>query len=687
MITARMLSLSSGDAALRDLALIDPAVRAHLAGKSSDFLYALPLGYGESAEYRSRGCLTLNCWRLVFYNYTDGGTVEAVANRQTNRILNVSADPRARPAASPTILPKIVDIAAAAASVQAVLGDLHKARVAMLPMSVWLADNACQEDWCVDLTFHDPTGSGRIFHVVVNLHEQAVARTFYTRPRPDRLYQEPPQLDPDSPFYTDGCHAAYHWDVCWEMTANDGVNFYDVDYRGQRIFTSAKIGQVEAFYPSWPGGYRDEIGFNASVPPKFDTRITDFGDGFEVRQLFTELFDWPNCICCYRYEQVIRFYADGSFEPSFVSQGPGCDDLSRYQPFWRIDLDLDGEADDEAWAFEGTQWQKLTRETELAAFENVSLDGQKLATFDGRLHYRWQAEANDPLGQNAARLFVLREQAGQGESTISIGPADTYRPPRQWLNNESISRGEIVVWYVPTLFTKKGGPWWCAPDPEPEMSPCAAIMHVVPAEELRQPTAEEVAQLLATPTPLPQPGSLPAIQPTPRPITGDDPETIILNAGCGACHVIGSLGEAGKVGPNLSNIGRIGSERVPGQPAAEYIRNSILYPNLFLAPECPNGVCVANAMPGDYYLRLSNDQLATLVNFLLAQQTPPGATTQTPDAIPTIGHQTGTDSAETPSSPTSRSLTWAWLILPGVLLGLGLARLLKRRRPAPPAPP
>ena len=74
----------------------------------------------------------------------------------------------------------------------------------------------------------------------------------------------------------------------------------------RQIFSSAKIGQIEAWYPSWPGGYRDEIGFAATVPPFGDTLINDLGDGFEVRQIFTEFTRWPNCICCYRYEEIMR---------------------------------------------------------------------------------------------------------------------------------------------------------------------------------------------------------------------------------------------------------------------------------------------------------------------------------------------------------------------------------------------
>jgi len=94
-------------------------------------------------------------------------------------------------------------------------------------------------------------------------------------------------------------------------------------------------------------------------------------------------------------------------------------------------------------------------------------------------------------------------------------------------------------------------------------------------------------------------------------------EEVILNAGCGACHEIGELGEAGKVGPSLNNIGNTAQLRVPGQPAKEYLYNSIIYPNIFIAPECPNGECLSNVMPGTYHLTLSDQQVSTLVNYML----------------------------------------------------------------------
>jgi hypothetical protein len=407
------------------------------------------------------------------------------------------------------------------------------------------------------------------------------------------------------------------------MTANDGVNFTDATYQGQLVFSSAKIGQVEAWYPSWPGGYRDEIGFSASVPPFGDTLVTDLGDGFEVRQMFTEFTRWPNCICCYRYEEVIRFFGDGRVEFAFVSHGPGCDDLSVYRPFWRIDVDLDGPENDSVWLWDESAWLEQPVEFEAHPLvDTISPEGHNLATFDGELHYRWVMEESDPLGLDEGYLFLLRFGENEGNGPIIAGPGDTYIPPRQWINDDPLSGENIVLWHVPLLKTKKGGPWYCMPDPEPDFSPCEAVLRADPAGELTQPTDEEIAaQEEAEAAVVQQPTPSPAPQPTPRPIEGQSAEDIVLNAGCGSCHRIGTLGEGHKVGPDLSMIGVVANGRVEGMSAQAYIRQSILEPNAFLTPECPNGPCMANIMPGDYSRRMTPEQLNTLVVFLLEQTT------------------------------------------------------------------
>jgi hypothetical protein len=634
MLDLNMMAAPALDAmTVKQIALSEPDLVAAAGGSELEFVNAVRLSFGESRYWQDEGCNGENCAHATFYNYGPGGTVEAIVNLDRTEVVGHWTNKEARPAGSTHILPRALSIAAQDEQVRSILGNIGEADPAMVPMSGWLMDDLCSDEWCVDLTFHDPNGSGRIFHVFVNLQRDQVARTFYTRGRPDREAAKPVA---QRNAFTDGCHEQNGWEVCWEMTANDGVNFRDAYYDGQLIFSSAKIGQVEAWYPSWPGGYRDEIGFNASVPPFGDTQVEDLGDGFEVRQLFTEFTNWPNCICCYRYEQVVRLYDDGRLEFRFVSHGPGCDDLSVYRPFWRIDLDLDGPENDGVWFWEGTSWSESVTEFETyPVVEDLSPDGFKLATFDEDLHLRWLMERTDPLRLDEGYLFLLQFNENEGEGLITTGPGDTYIPPRQWINGDPLSGENIVLWFVPLLNTKKGGPYWCQPDPEPAFSPCEAILRAEPSGDLQQPTLEELATVQPTPEPAtsPTPTSTPAPTATPRPIDGDSVEEIILNAGCGSCHQIGSLGEGHKVGPDLSNIGLVAEENPQGLSAEEYIQQAIVDPNAILAAQCPNGPCLANIMPRDYESRLLPQQIDALVDFLLDQKQD-DASLATPEFVP-----------------------------------------------------
>lgn len=620
--------------AARQIVVESSQLEAPQTSDDLEFVNAVLLTPGEARSWQDSGCTGNNCAHVTFYDHSKGGSLEAVVDLESADLIASWSNEYARPAGSTWVLPRALSIASADSEVQSILGDIGSADPAMVPMSGWLADSACNTEWCVDLTFHDPNGSGKIFHVFVNLESDLVERTFYTRGREERSAAAP--LAQRTAF-TDGCHEQYGWEVCWEMTANDGVDFQDAQYQGDTIFRSAKIGQVEAWYPSWPGGYRDEIGFSASVPPFGDTVVNDLGNGFEVTQFFTEFTRWPNCICCYRYEEVIRFFEDGAVEFRFVSHGPGCDDLSVYRPFWRIDVDLDDPQNDEVWLWDAFGWQEQEVEFEEHPLVNqLSPEGHKLATFDGDIHYRWQMEETDPLGRDEGYLFLLQFKENEGNGPIVTGPGDTYIPPRQWIDGDDLSGENIVLWHVPLLKTSKSEPWWCMPDPDPDYSPCDTTLRAELGSEIVQLSAEELAALQAQQAeeeqqaqeanqieaPLPEPIVTPAPSPTPRPIEGIEPDELVRNAGCTSCHKIGELGESHKVGPDLSDIGWLAQGRVEGMSAETYISQSIIDPNVYLAPECPNGPCLENIMPRDYAQRLTPEQQEAVVSFLLEQQTP-----------------------------------------------------------------
>jgi hypothetical protein len=666
-----------------------PEVQVLLGRDELSWVLATPLGQREARPWATSNCLIDTCAHLVGYNMAEGGTVEAVVNLTQGKLVQLWESPSTRPVGSFTNLPQALAIAGQDEGVTAVLGDITQADLMMIPMNTWFLNDACAEDWCLDLTFHDPAGSGQIFHVTVNMQSQEVQRTFYSRARDNRPYRD---LVPQRNVFNDGCQEQYGWEVCWEMTAHDGVNFYDARYNGTEIFSSAKIGQVEVWYPSWPGGYRDEIGHSASVPPYFGTTVTDLGDGFMVSQLFTEFTRWPNCICCYRYEQIMVFKEDGAFEANFVSHGPGCEDLSVYQPLWRIDMTLGTPAGGDVYLWQENAWVEATREQETSFLPDVSPEGHKLATFSGDLHYRWRYLPLDPLGLDDAKLFLLRgqEDENEGDGPILPGQANTFEPPRQWLDDEPLSGEHFVVWYVPLLTTKKGGPWWCMPDPAPEVSPCTAVLRIEPAGDL--PTAVELqatltAQAQTTPTPQPTP-TRPAPAPTPaeqtpptsEPEAQDDPVIIMQNAGCFACHIVGPHGTHSTVGPDLTDIATIASERLSGMKAREYVRRSILYPNEFIAPACPEGPCLGNIMPNYYGERLTANELELVLDYLLAgewtvAQEEIEAETEAPTTTPNIT-PTAPDTPQPNPAPTSPYL---WLIIGIPLLLLFLLWLAKKR--------
>lgn len=611
------------------------------------FLHALPLGPNASKAWPNLPCRVGDCAQVTLYDYEAGGTLEAIVDSTTGEIIRSWTNAEARPGASSHIVPRALAIAGNDEEVIALLGDMAASMPMMIPMSTWLMDGSCEESWCLDLTYLAPDSSGRILHILVNMEEQEIARIFYSRGRLQRSFKRPAA---QGPAFENGCHEAFGWRICWEMTAHDGINFYDATYNDQSIFSSAKISQVEVFYPSWPGGYRDEIGYASSVPPHFGTHVTEFDDGFEIRQLYTEFLRWPNCICCYRYEQIIRFFSDGSFEPEFISHGPGCDDLSSYRPFWRIDLDLGGTENSETWFWDAGQWTEATNEIGTTLFSSLSPDGEKLHMASGDTRYVWRPVPTDPLGLDEGRLFVIRWHEQEGLGPVAPGPADSFWPPAQWLDRESLVGENVVVWYIPILKTKQQDPWWCMPDPEPEFSPCHSLLRIQPVSGLsHMPLVEPTPATTRLPSLPPTVTRNPMPTVTPRPIPGRNAEEIVLNAGCGSCHAIGPLGEAGKVGPDLSNIGLTANHRVVGKSAREYLRQSILEPGAFLAPSCPNGTCIEGIMPDDYGQRLTGEQIETLIDFLLEQKV---QAAPAPALQPTLSTPDQSEAASTPSQPT-----------------------------------
>jgi mono/diheme cytochrome c family protein len=87
---------------------------------------------------------------------------------------------------------------------------------------------------------------------------------------------------------------------------------------------------------------------------------------------------------------------------------------------------------------------------------------------------------------------------------------------------------------------------------------------------------------------------------------------------CFACHGQPDGSAPAVVGPNLSNIANDAATRIDGVEAQQYIYQSILDPNAFIAPECPNGPCNSpSQMRLDFGNVLSEQNMADLIAYYM----------------------------------------------------------------------
>lgn len=89
-------------------------------------------------------------------------------------------------------------------------------------------------------------------------------------------------------------------------------------------------------------------------------------------------------------------------------------------------------------------------------------------------------------------------------------------------------------------------------------------------------------------------------------------ESIALANGCVGCHALDPAMQMS--GPTWFNLADTAVNRVPGQSPADYIHESIVDPGAYVVSGYP-----ANVMPQNYGDLLSDEELADLVAYLLAQ--------------------------------------------------------------------
>jgi hypothetical protein len=95
--------------------------------------------------------------------------------------------------------------------------------------------------------------------------------------------------------------------------------------------------------------------------------------------------------------------------------------------------------------------------------------------------------------------------------------------------------------------------------------------------------------------------------------------------GCAACHGDPAVPGTNNVGPHLAGVATAAAGRIEGVGADDYLYQSILDPNAFIAPDCRGGPCASPTAMPEYASLMGLQDVADLLVFLMAQRDPPGS--------------------------------------------------------------
>ncbi len=495
----------------QDLALSDARVQAHTLGHRAEVFGVRTVTAGQYTAAAS-ACATADCRQVEIYNWDEDVALTVLVNINTREVLDVLRQPHMHPGVNKRLHDLSMEIATNAPEVIAALGYRPSKDKALAAVDASLLDTACGgQHLCVAPTF--ATDDGRILWAIVDLTAEELAGIDWT---------EAPTSGTFEPFIPTSCPAPGSvnragWTMDYATTGNDAMNVSNITYNGVPVATSIKLVEWHADYGS--SGYQDSTGCSSggggfTIFPYGETQVLDLLDdqnniiGFEVVQDF-RMSSWGNT-CNYRYEQRIRFYNDGRFRPVSAAYGKGCGTNALYRPVVRINIAINGDANDRFARWDGSNWQTMTTEDYLVPYVEAG-HGPHHIDANG---YSWLVEDTltglgyyivQDVGQydrdrgrgDSPFLYPTLHHASEGDTDLYVFGSgcchdDHQQGPHLYLNGESIADANIVLWYVPQADTDATGPdyycWTVSGEPNPETYPCFMGPMFVPNEAVA-PTA------------------------------------------------------------------------------------------------------------------------------------------------------------------------------------------------------
>ena len=493
------------------LALADARVQQLTAGQRSEVFGVRRMG--QQFTQASVACATAVCYQVEIYSFDENSTVTAVVDVDAGAVRDVLHQPNMQPGINRRLANRALELALNNPGVIAELG-FKPEQADMAPVAAGLRGSTCdQGHLCAGPTFRV---GNRILWAIVDLTTETVTALRWTTVSNDgsSIPYEPEGIFCPAPGTVD----RDGWVLNYENTGTDGLRVYDVAYQGRTVLTSATLPEWHVDYNgeySFPGFF-DVTGCGGSgggfsIPPFGETEVRDLLDGstvvgFEVVQDF-RMLAW-GAACNYRYGQHYQFFADGRFRVVVGAFGRGCGDDVQweqpvYRPVVRIDIAVDGDANDSFALWDGQQWAVQPTETYRTPYESVGFGPHQLNAANigwwvmdaggaGFYIEPGLGQFNDGGMDDTPFLYITLHKPEEGDTDLPIfsppGPSyccndDHLQGPDIYINDESIANANLVLWYVPQSTTDRVPEaedgdgfhcWTVNGEPTPETYPCFA---------------------------------------------------------------------------------------------------------------------------------------------------------------------------------------------------------------------
>ncbi len=457
-------AMTPAEATAQQLALTAPAVLQRIGSARAEVFEVFPFVGPYDPAYAA--CADGSCYQVDVYDFTHHATITAIVHNGSGKVLDVWQLDGTFPLINQRLFNRAIELIRSDADVAAALGFVPDASQIRL-MDQNHMDTQCDgSHLCAGATFY--TDSGAIW-VLVDLTEDKIAKIWWSdRPQDMKsaLYNPKPEVAPED------CNTTIHvnrngWNLDYRTTPTDSLEItnltFDVNGQPQTVATRMKLIEWHAHYPgNW--GYRDYTGCGGSgggfpIYPYANTEVRNLPDGFAVVQDF-RMNNW-GASCNYRYEQHFQFFNDGRFRVATAAYGQGCGDNqaeeATYRPVVRIDIAANGDTNDTLAVWNGSGWTDQTNEFWMLQSAPYTVDGYRYRVKDasgiGYYIEPGQGQFGDAGTGDNAYLYVTQHKASEGDADMpAIGAccnASHVQGPDQYLNNESISNQNIVIWYVP----------------------------------------------------------------------------------------------------------------------------------------------------------------------------------------------------------------------------------------------